>query len=58
MRVSKRTVRRCRRVARTNSRMTVPDAMAMHGGTGVGVGYNVQIAVDTKHKLHCRAAGA
>ena len=23
----------------------------MHSGTGVGVGYNVQIAVDTKHKL-------
>ena len=26
-----------------------PDARAMHSGTGVG--YNVQIAVDTKHKL-------
>ena len=31
--------------------LTDPDARAMHSGTGVGVGYNVQIAVDTKHKL-------
>ena len=31
--------------------LTGPDARAMHSGTGVGVGYNVQIAVDTKHKL-------
>ena len=31
--------------------LTDPDAQAMHSGTGVGVGYNVQIAVDTKHKL-------
>ena len=31
--------------------LTDPDARAMPAGTGVGVGYNVQIAVDTKHKL-------
>ena len=31
--------------------LTDPDARAMHSGTGVGVGYNVRIAVDTKHKL-------
>ena len=31
--------------------LTDPDARAMHSGTGVGVGYNVQIAVDAKHKL-------
>lgn len=31
--------------------LTDPDARAMHPGTGVGVGYNVQIAVDAKHKL-------
>ena len=31
--------------------LTGPDARAMHSGTGVGVGYNVQIAVDTKRKL-------
>ena len=31
--------------------LTDPDARAMHSGSGVGVGYNVQIAVDTKHKL-------
>ena len=31
--------------------LTDPDARAMHSGTGVGVGYNAQIAVDTKHKL-------
>ena len=31
--------------------LTGPDARAMHSGTGVGVGYNAQIAVDTKHKL-------
>ena len=30
--------------------LTDPDARAMHGGR-VGVGYNVQIAVDAKHKL-------
>ena len=30
--------------------LTDPDARAMQSGTGVGVGYNVQIAVDTKHK--------
>ena len=50
-RVSKRTVRRCRRVASHQLSLTDPDARAMHSGTGVGVGYNVQIAVDTKHKL-------
>ena len=31
--------------------LTGPDARAMHSGTGVGVGYNAQIAVDTKHQL-------
>ena len=31
--------------------LTDPDARAMQAGTGVGVGYNAQIAVDTKHKL-------
>ena len=31
--------------------LTDPDARAMHSGTGVEVGYNVQIAVDAKHKL-------
>ena len=31
--------------------LTDPDARAMHSGTGVGVGYNAQIPVDTKHKL-------
>ena len=31
--------------------LTDPYARAMHSGTGVGVGYNVQIAVDAKHKL-------
>lgn len=30
--------------------LTDPDSRAMHG-TRVGVGYNVQIAVDTRHKL-------
>ena len=31
--------------------LTDSDSRAMHGGSGVGVGYNVQIAVDTRHKL-------
>ncbi|QXI65946.1 hypothetical protein CP157_03738 (plasmid) [Paracoccus marcusii] len=31
--------------------LTDPDARAMHSSSRVGVGYNVQIAVDTKHKL-------
>ena len=31
--------------------LTDPDARAMQSGTRVGVGYNVQIAVDTRHKL-------
>ncbi len=31
--------------------LTDPDSRAMHAGTGVGVGYNAQIAVDTKHNL-------
>jgi len=31
--------------------LTDPDAMAMHPSTRIGVGYNVQIAVDAKHKL-------
>jgi transposase len=31
--------------------LTDPDARAMHSGSRVGVGYNIQIAVDTKHKL-------
>ena len=31
--------------------LTDPDSRSMHSGTRVGVGYNVQIAVDTKHNL-------
>ena len=31
--------------------LTDPDARSMKAGTGVGVGYNAQIAVDPKHKL-------
>ncbi len=31
--------------------LTDPDARAMHPSTHVGVGYNIQIAVDAKHKL-------
>jgi transposase len=31
--------------------LTDPDARAMHAASRVGVGYNVQIAVDAKHKL-------
>ena len=31
--------------------LTDPDARAMQAGTGAGVGYNAQIAVDAKHKL-------
>jgi transposase len=31
--------------------LTDPDSRAMAGHTGVAVGYNVQIAVDAKHKL-------
>ncbi|PIL17833.1 hypothetical protein P775_22850, partial [Puniceibacterium antarcticum] len=31
--------------------LTDPDARAMHSSTRIGVGYNIQIAVDTKHKL-------
>ena len=31
--------------------LTDPNARVMHSGTGVGVGYSVQIAVATKHKL-------
>ena len=31
--------------------LTDPDARAMHSSSRIGVGYNVQIAVDTKHKL-------
>ncbi len=31
--------------------LTDPDARAMHASSRVGVGYNVQIAVDAKHKL-------
>ena len=31
--------------------LTDPDSRSMHPGTRVGVGYNVQIAVDTKHNL-------
>ena len=31
--------------------LTDPDARAMHPGTRIGVGYNVQIAVDAKHHL-------
>jgi transposase len=31
--------------------LTDPDSRSMHPGTGVGVGYNIQIAVDAKHKL-------
>ncbi|MEO0821946.1 MAG: transposase, partial [Pseudomonadota bacterium] len=35
--------------------LTDPDARAMHSSSRVGVGYNVQIAVDTKHKLIAEA---
>lgn len=38
--------------------LTDPDARAMHSGTGVGVGYNVQIAVDGEAQADCRAAGS
>ena len=31
--------------------LTDPDSRSMHAATGVGVGYNIQIAVDAKHKL-------
>lgn len=31
--------------------LTDPDSRSMHPGTRVGVGYNIQIAVDTKHNL-------
>ncbi len=31
--------------------LTEPDSRAMHASTRVGVGYNIQIAVDAKHKL-------
>ena len=31
--------------------LTDPDSRAMHAETRVGVGYNIQIAVDAKHKL-------
>lgn len=31
--------------------LTDPDARAMHASSRIGVGYNIQIAVDVKHKL-------
>jgi hypothetical protein len=31
--------------------LTDPDARAMHSSSRIGVGYDIQIAVDTKHKL-------
>ena len=31
--------------------LTDPDSRSMHSGTRVGVGYNVQIVVDSKHNL-------
>ena len=31
--------------------LTDPDSRSMHSGTRVGVGYNVQLAVDSKHNL-------
>lgn len=31
--------------------LTDPDARAMHSSSRIGVGYNIQIAVDAKHKL-------
>jgi transposase len=31
--------------------LTDPDARAMHSSSRIGIGYNIQIAVDTKHKL-------
>ena len=31
--------------------LTDPDSRAMERNTRVGVGYNIQIAVDAKHKL-------
>ena len=30
--------------------LTDPDARAMHSSSRIGIGYNIQIAVDTKHK--------
>ena len=44
--------------------LTDPDSRSMHSGTRVGVGYNVQLAVDSKHNLiaeqqeRCRQARA
>ena len=37
--------------------LTDPDSRSMHSGTRVGVGYNVQIAVDTEHNLIAEPAG-
>lgn len=31
--------------------LTDPDSRAMHASTKIGVGYNIQIAVDAKHKM-------
>ena len=31
--------------------LTDPDSRSVHSGTRVGVGYNVQLAVDSKHNL-------
>ncbi len=35
--------------------LTDPDARAMHASSGIGVGYNAQIAVDAKHRLIAEA---
>ena len=35
----------------TQLSLTDPDSRSMHAGKGVGVGYNAQIAVDTRHNL-------
>ena len=37
--------------ARTQISLTDPDSRAMAAHTKVGVGYNIQVAVDAKHKL-------
>jgi transposase len=39
------------RLGESQISLTDPDSRAMAGHTGIAVGYNVQIAVDTKHKL-------
>ena len=40
-----------RRSGESQISLTDPDSRAMAGHTKIGVGYNVQIAVDAKHKM-------